>query len=126
MFGVDVPGSSRAKYIQYNFDAKLGLEGKDVSVVSHSDHQFQVTIPKFIFIGYNNPKYQVVAENNGALSWTTPDIDSTELINKLLSTKVKNKYLASNESALRDQAKAFYGSIISGVDPAAVVTYTFE
>ena len=47
-------------------------------------------IYKFIFIGYNNTKYQVVAENNGALNWTTPDINSTELINSLLSDKVNH------------------------------------
>lgn len=103
--GIAVPGDQRAKYIQYNFDAKLGIEGKDVTVKSTKAHHFTVSIPKFIFIGFNKAKYQVAAENNGALSWTTPDIDSTELINKLLNDKVKNQYIESGDEALRDQAK---------------------
>jgi hypothetical protein len=125
MLGMDVPGSQRAKYIQYNFDAKLGIEGKDVVIQSTQTHHFTVSIPKFIFIGYNNTKYQVVAENNGALSWTTPGIDSTELINKLLNDKVKEQYLKSNDAALRDQTKVFYSSIITGVDPDAKISFQF-
>lgn len=66
----------------------------------------------------------MVAENKGVLSWTTPDIDSTELINKILTTKAKNSYLKSNTSALNAQTKLYYGSIITGVDPKANVTYT--
>lgn len=67
----------------------------------------------------------MVAENNGALSWTTPNIDSTELINKLLSDKVKNQYLQSNNQTLKDQTKVFYSSIITGVDPDAHITFQF-
>jgi hypothetical protein len=84
--GIAVPGNQRAKYIQYNFDAKLGIEGKDVTVKSTKAHPFTVSIPKFIFIGFNKAKYQVAAENNRTLSWTTPDIES-------------------DDEALRDQAK---------------------
>ena len=125
VFNHEVRSSQRAKYIQYNFDAKLGVEGKDVTVTSTHEHEYIVGIPKFIFIGYNNAKYQVVAENNGALSWTTPNIDSTELINKLLSDKVKNQYLQSNNQTLKDQTKVFYSSIITGVDPDAHITFQF-
>jgi hypothetical protein len=69
---------------------QLGIERKDITFSSTHEHQYTMHIHKFIFIGYNNTKYQVVAENNGALNWTTPDINSTELINSLLSDKVNH------------------------------------
>ncbi|MCI1211112.1 hypothetical protein [Bifidobacterium tibiigranuli] len=73
VFNHEVRGSQRAKYIQYNFDAKLGGEEKDVTVTSTHEHEYIVGIPKFIFIGYNNTKYQVVAENNGGAELNDPE-----------------------------------------------------
>ena len=37
LFGVDVPWSERISFIRYSFDAKLGLNGEDVTVVIGSD-----------------------------------------------------------------------------------------
>jgi hypothetical protein len=119
MLGMDVPGNQRAKYIQHNFDAELGTKGKDVTAESTQAHQFTVSIPKFIFIGYNNVKYQVAAENSGAMSWTTPDIDSTELINKLLNDKVNS---TSNRTTRRCATRRRSST---GVDPDTKVTFQF-
>ena len=43
-----------------------------VSVTAALNHGHTVKIPRFVFIGYNNAKYQVAVETNGTLNWTAP------------------------------------------------------
>lgn len=125
-FGIYVPGSDRTKFIQYNFNAKLGIEGKDVSIAKTGRDEFLVSIPKFIFIGHNNEEFRLVAENNGILSFVTPEIDTVDMVNKILSPTAQRQYLDQNEDILKDQAKAFYGGIIKSIDPTVKVQFEFR
>lgn len=56
--GVQIPLSKKTSYLQGTFDAKLGFDGKDVKIkkIKSKEQSFQITIPKFIVIGVNNPK----------------------------------------------------------------------
>ncbi len=85
-----------------------------------------VTIPQFIFIGHDKPAFKLAAETNGVLSWVTPEIDTTEMINKILNAETQNQYIEANREILRDQAKSFYTGIIAGVDPTITVTVTYS
>ena len=125
-FGMHIPGTTRASFMQYNFNAKLGLEGKDVSVERTGEHQYSLSLPAFIFIGHDNVSFKMAAENNGVLSWATPEIDPVETINQILNDEAKSKYVATNQEILTDQAKAFYSGIIRSVDPAAEVTFNLS
>lgn len=116
----------RTKFIQYTFDAKLGIEGKDVVVTQTGENDFLVSIPKFIFIGHSNEDFRLIAENNGILSFVTPEIDSVEMVNSILSLDVQNKYVERNEEILKDQARAFYKGIIASIDPAIDVWFKFS
>lgn len=125
-FGVEIPGSERASFIQYTFNAKLGIEGKDVDIEQTADGDYLVQIPEFKFIGHDNVSFQLVAENNGVLSWVTPEIDSLEMVNNILSADDQEQYIASNEEMLRGQAEAFYSRIITSIAPAAQVSFDFR
>lgn len=125
-FGMDVPGSERTSFIQYSFDAKLGIEGKDVAIRQTGDDAFVVSIPKFIFIGHSNENFRLVAENNGLLSWVTPEISSVEMINTILDSDAEDQYIIRNREVLEDQAKAFYGGIITSIDPNVFVRFEFR
>lgn len=59
------------------------------------------------------------------MSWTTPDVDSTELINEILNQDTKLQYVETNQEILRDQAESFYKDIIEGIDPNATATFVF-
>src|SRR5690606_30602702 len=50
IFGISIPGSNRATYVQYKFDAKLGIEGSEVKITPASGEKsaYQVAIPEFI------------------------------------------------------------------------------
>ncbi len=124
-FDVKIPGSSRASFLMYSFDAKLGIDGEDVQIEQTGDDRFQVTIPEFIFIGHSNEEFKLVAENNGALSWVTPQIDPVELINGVFSDDTEAQYVASNEELLRSQAQTFYTSLITAIDPGLSVEFEF-
>lgn len=125
MFGLNVPGTSRAEYIQYSFDAKLGIEGKDVTIESQPDNTFVITIPQYIFIGFDNSKYEVAAESNGLLSWTTPEIESTEMITNIINDTAKEKYIKENTELLKNQTTSFYTDIIRSIDSEVKLRFVF-
>ena len=125
IFGVEVPGSGRATFLQYKFNAKLGIEGKDVTIVPNGEDSFRISIPEFVFIGHDNPNFKLAAENNGALSWFTPEADTIDMINNILDAEAQQEYIDSNEDILRDQATVFYTSIIESIDPAINLTFDF-
>ena len=123
--GQSVPGSDRSKFIQYNFNAKLGIEGSEVTITQTAEDSYAVHIPEFIFLGHSDATFELIAEDNGVLSWTTPELDSVQMINEILNDDTQHAYLASNDEILKEQAEGFYQGIISGVAPDAKVTFTF-
>ncbi len=124
--GVEVPGSDRATFMQYSFNAKLGIDGRDVRIVPVGEKKYRISIPEYIFIGHSNEDFRLVAENNGVLSFITPENDPVEMINSILSADAQADYIADNEEILRDQATYFYSSIITGIDPEIDITYDFS
>lgn len=124
IFGV-IPGSERATFIQYRFHAKLGINGSDVTITPNGENAFHIDIPKFLFIGHQDPTFELVTERNGILSWVTPSIDPIEMVNNILNSEAKQGYIDFNEAILKDQARAFYSGIILGIDPTINVSFTF-
>ena len=126
ILGIEVPGSERALFLQYSFNAKLGIEGKDVRIRQTGENEYLVSVPGFVFIGHSNEEFKLAAENNGVLSWVTAEIDPVEMINSILDDEAKARYVSSNEEVLRDQAKAFYAGIVRGIDPTIAVRFEFR
>lgn len=124
--GVDVPGTSRSSFVQYGFDAKLGIEGGDVRIERTGQDELVITVPEFIFIGHDDETFRTVVEDNGVLSWVTPEIDTVEMINTILDEGAQGQYVEANREALEDQARVFYTAIVHGIDPAATVRFEFR
>lgn len=124
--GLDIPGSARASFIQYAFTAKLGIDGKDVEVVKTGDTDYLVFIPEFIFIGHDDETFKLVAEKNGLLSAVTPKIDGVEVVTSILNDDAQNGYVEANIEILQDQAKVFYTSIITSIDPSITIRFEFR
>lgn len=125
ILGIDVPGTSRALFLQYNFDAKLGVDGSKVKITKSGANAYLISVPEFTFIGYANPKFQVAAEDDGVLSWTTPAIDQTKTINEILNDRTEAAYVKKYDKLLRDQTKVFYDTLIHSIDPAITTTFEF-
>lgn len=100
-FNMEIPGTERAQFIQYSFDAKLGFDGKDVVIKPAGDNTYDITIPEFKFIGYDHPEYRTVVDQNGALSFGTPQIDTANMINEILSDKARSEYVEKNPTYSR-------------------------
>lgn len=126
VFGKSVPGTSEKVFLQYNFDAKLGIDGAKVKVTKTGAQTYVVSVPEFSFIGYAEPTFTVAAEDGGALSWVTPDIDKVQMINEILNDDARKEYIASNQDLLKDQTKVFYDSLIKSIDPAVETTFKFN
>ncbi len=125
LFGQDVPGSGRTTFVQYGFSAKVGIDGSHVTIEETSEKSFRVHIPPFSFIGHDDETFKLVAEDNGALSWVTPEIDKVEMINSILDDAAQSQYVTDNTEILKDQAVAFYRGIIASIDPTVVVEFEF-
>lgn len=124
VFFFSIP-NSRSAFLRYSFDAKLGIDAKDVRVDPQTDGSFVVTIPTFVVIGLNNQNVEVAAESNDVLSWTTPEIDKVALVNDIFGDDLQAEYLAKNADLLRDQARTFYSNIIHAIDPNVTLTFQF-
>jgi len=125
IFGQTVPGSGETVFIEYTFDAKLGLDGQQVEVRRSAANTYVVSVPDFMFIGYDEPTFEVAVEDSGVLSWVTPDVDQLDMVNDVFDGDARAQYLDDQQTALEEQAKVFYDSLITGIDPDATITYEF-
>lgn len=125
VFGQSIPGTGERVLIVYKFTAKLGVDGEQVQVEETGENAYTVTVPDFMFIGTQEPTFEVPVEDGGILRFVTPDIDQLELVNEILSDDGKQEYIDSNVDLLQDQTRVFYDSLITSVVPDADVTYEF-
>ncbi|WP_141673326.1 hypothetical protein [Actinomyces vulturis] len=125
-FGFEIPGSKKTHFLQYSYRAKLGFEGKDVQIEQVDPKHVRIHVPDFIFIGHSDEKFQTIAEDNGILSFATPDIDAAEVVTAVLSSGEMQMQIDNNRQMLEDQAKDYYKSIIHAVDPDMNVEITFS
>jgi len=121
----NIPGTERVLLMRYEYDAKYGIEGKDVSIEKIGDQAYRVSIPKFVYLGYANPDIEVASENNGILSWTTPEIDKGEVIEQILTDNAIAEHIDNIRPVLEEQAKSFYSNIITAIDPDLTLEFTF-
>ena len=126
VWGKSIPGTGETVFLQYNFAAKLGIDGAQVKVTKTGKSAYLISVPRFIFIGYDEPTFKVAVEDGGVLSWATPDIDTVEMVNEILNDDARETYIASNEDLLEDQTEVFYDSLITSIDPAVVTTFEFR
>lgn len=120
-----LPGTERSVLVRYDYDAKFGIEGKDVEITQTGDDSYLVTIPKFIYLGYENPDLSVASEENGILSWTTPEIDTTAVFEELLSAAAVDEHINGFRPVLEEQAKVFYTRIVEAIDPTITLEFEF-
>ena len=125
VLGLDIPWSDRTSFVQYSFDARLGIDGRGVTIEEVREDEYVISIPEFIFIGHDDESFQLVAEDNGVLSWVTPEIDPVEMINNILDNGAEKSYLESNAATLQQQAATFYRGIVTSIDPDATVDFEF-
>ena len=126
IFGKQLPGSGRVLFLQYSYNAKLGIEGSEVTISQLDENRFQVSIPEFIFIGHDDVQFQTAVEDNGVLSWVTPEIDTAQVISEILDGDAQFQQVVDNRRLLEDQARAFYTGIIEAIDPEVQVVYEFR
>lgn len=126
VLGKCVPGSTETVFLQYNFTAKLGIDGAEVKVAKTGEDAYLISVPEFSFIGYDEPTFEVATEDGGVLDFITEDIDQVEMVNKILNDEAQAKYVASNEELLKDQTEVFYDGLIKSVAPDATTTFEFS
>lgn len=125
VFGANIPGTGRTLFLQYGFRAKLGLDGEDVRFEAKGEDTILIRVPEFIFIGHDDITFKTALEDNGILSWVTPDIDQPALISRLLTPQHISEHVETNRDILEMQTEMFYEGIIHAVDPEITVLFDF-
>jgi hypothetical protein len=127
ILGVRLPAGDRTTMIQYEFTAKVGIDGADVQIdeAPVGEKAFIISIPEFIFIGYDDPHFEDPIEGNGPLSFITEEIEETDMINSILSDEKQQAYIDDHIELLKEQAQDYYTGIITSIDPDATVTFEF-
>lgn len=123
--GVAIPWTDRSVLLQYEFDTMVGIDGEEVTITRTADNAFLVSIPDFILIGIDEPKYTVVNESNGVLSFLTPEIDTLKLTEEVLTDEVKTEHIDGLRPLLEVQAESFYTNIINAIDPDVTLEFKF-
>lgn len=126
LFGQNLPGTGRTQFLQYTYRAKLGIEGSEVSIDDTGENQYRVSVPEFVFIGHDEVDFKTAIEDNGVLSWVTPEIDTASTITEILSEEKMTQQINSNLDLLQDQARTFYTGIILGIDDDAEIDFEFS
>lgn len=124
VWGVPIPGTFRESLIQYEFTAKLGIDGKNVTIEEVGEDTFRIAVPEFIVIGYEVGDFYTVVERSGVLSFVKERIDGANVSSEILS-KERDEYVEKNLDLLKDQTKFFYTSIIRSVDPQIELEFVF-
>lgn len=60
------------------------------------------------------------------LSWVTPEIDQTEMIEQVLSSDKKQELVRAHSELLKSQAQSFYGGIVEAVDSEIQLKFDFK
>ena len=126
IWGIEIPGSDRAVLLQYSFTAKLGIDGSLVTVKEAGPKNFTISIPAFQLIGFDHFTSSVAVEQNGVLTWVTPEIDQTEMIEQVLSSDKKQELVRAHSELLKSQVESFYGGIVAAVDPEIQLKFDFR
>lgn len=121
----DIPGSERVLFVRYEVDAKFGIEGGDVEVTRTGDNAFRITVPEFVYLGYENPSFETATESNGILSWTTPAIDKFSFVEEELSEEAILTHIEGFRPVLEEQSRVFYTNVIRSIAPDASIEFKF-
>lgn len=124
-FKWDVPGSKRTNILQYSFNSQLGIDGGAVKIEETGDNKFTVTIPSFKILGYNDPEFKTVVDDDGALSFVTAEVDTAEAVTEVFGDKEREKQINDNRQLLEDQAKSYYTNIVRAIDKNAELEFEY-
>ncbi|ANE03059.1 hypothetical protein ccrud_01740 [Corynebacterium crudilactis] len=111
--GKRIPGTQKTVHIQYGYTGKLGIDASDVEIKSSGDNRFSITIPEFIFIGYDDLKFKTLAEDAGWISFSTEDIDTAAVVTEIMSPENFIAQIDTNREILEDQAANFYNDLLN-------------
>lgn len=124
--GRNIPGTEKTDYIQYNYTNKIGIDASDVEIESKSFNRYVITVPEFIFIGYDDLKFETVVEDGGLISFITKDIDTAAAINEIMTPRNFSAQIEANRDSLEDQAIDFYTELARDLDDGIKIRLEFE
>jgi len=122
---INIPGTKKTMFLKVSFDTKLGIDGRDVQIIPLGNNRYEIDVPKFHTIGFDNADTKVATESKGVLGWLTEDIDPLELQKQVFDTAKQAEYVDQYQEFLRAATENFYRQIINGVDPTVQLVFRY-
>jgi hypothetical protein len=104
----------------------MGINGNEVIINPTGEGQYEIQIPPFIYMGQNNFKSEVAAEESGILSWTNSEIDEADMINDVLGKDKQQELLTKYDAQLKESTEQFFTQLIKAIEPDANITFTYQ
>ena len=104
----------------------MGIDGKDVVIKEIGEKDIEITIPKFVFIGYDDPEFEFIVDKNGVLSFTTENIDTAAMITKVLKPEKQEEYIEYYKPLLKESTEVFYKNLLPSFDNDVMLTFKYE
>lgn len=121
-----IPGTGKSELIEYSYQNKLGFDGHEVSIKSKRNNRFEITIPEFKFIGYDNVVMDTVHSRNGFLSFSTEDINTGEVITEIMEGNRVEELIDANREMLEREAEDLYWDLALEIDDEVDLRFKFK
>lgn len=119
-------GSGKSELIEYRYKSKLGISGDDVIIRSKLNNRYEIVIPEFEFIGYDDVVMGTVHEERGWLSFGTEDIDTGEVVTQIMDSNKVGEIIDDNRQSLERQTEDFFWDLILEIDDEVDLDFTYK
>lgn len=106
--------------------SKLGFEASDVEIESKWFNQYVITVPEFVFIGYEDLQFETITKDGGFLSFLTEDIDTAKVVTEIITPEKQSQQIEDNQETLRAEVIDFYTGIDSELDDGIKIKLKFK
>lgn len=119
-------GSGKSVLVEYSYKSKLGFNGEDVNIKPKRNNRYEIIIPEFKVIGYDDVDMKTVDTRNGPLSFGTEDIDTGQLITQIMDSNKIGEIIDDNRQLLELQTEDFFWDLILEIDDEVDLDFTFK
>ena len=119
-------GTGKSVLIEYRYKSKLGFSGEDVNIKPKRNNSYEIIIPEFEVIGYDDVEMNTVNSKNGLLSFGTEDINTGQVITQIMDSNRVGEIIDDNRQMLELLAEDYFWDLILEIDDEVDLDFTFK
>lgn len=104
----------------------MGISGDDVIIRYKLNNRYEIVIPEFEFIGYDDVVMNTAHAKRGWLSFGTEDIDTGEVVTQIMDSNKVGEIIDDNRQILERQTEDFFWDLILEIDDEVDLDFTYK